>query len=41
MPLARQNTGGTTVIPDSEGERIRARKAAGSVDIPSISTQFR
>ena len=30
----RQDTGGTTVIPDSEEEQIQARKAAGSVDIP-------
>jgi len=41
MPLTRQDTVGTTVIPDSEEERVRARKAAGYVDILRISTQFR
>lgn len=41
MPLPRQDTGGTTVIPDSKEEQIRAGEAAGSVDIPRNSTQFR
>ena len=41
MPLPRQDTAGTTVIPDSEEERLRDRKAAGSVDLPRIPTQFR